>query len=279
MQEKYLIIPRSKKLEEYTNKFNSFILPFNNYSIGYDTYFDINEINELSNSYNIYVLMNKFLHRDIDKFKSIYNEFNSNVMFIIEDIGLLDVIDKNRVILFENHIESNYKSINFLNDIGINNVVLNNDLTINELNEIRENTNSKLYFFLITRNILLYSKRKLVSNYNEYYGLKNNDNKYVITDKLTDIQLEVLEENDSSTIKYRKIYSANKYIEDLKKLDYLIIDTNSMSDLELKVTLDYYDKVELINILDVDFYFLENEIDYKVGGKAWNMNYFYQLVI
>lgn len=265
-KEKYIIIPRSNNLTEYTDKgFGSFILPLKDYSIGYDTYFDIDEINELSNKYNIYVLINKFLHKRIDEFRKLYPKFNNNIKFFVEDIGLTDVIEKERIIIFENHIESNYASINFLYNLGYKDVVLNNDLTITEINEIREKTDSKLYFFLITRNMLLYSKRKLISNYKENYNIDKDDKRYTIFEKVSKIQLEINEEDDSSTIRMRKIFSGNKYIEDLKKIDYLIIDTNSMSDLELKVTLDHYDNSDLINILDTDYQFLENDIKYKVG--------------
>lgn len=266
MQEKYIIVPRSKNLEEYTDKCNSFLLPLEKYSVGYDAKFNIEEINTLSNNYNIYVLINKFLHKNIDEFAKIYNLFNKNIIFLVEDIGLTEIIDKERLVLYENHIESNFVSINYLNKLGITSIVLNNDLTISEINEIRDKTNSKLYYFLISRNMLLYSRRTLVNNYNKYYNLKDKD-KYVITDKLSNIQLEIKDEEENSTIRTRKLYAANKYIKDLERLDYLIIDTNSMSNLELKVTLEYYNSPELINILDTDYYFLENEIEYKVGDS------------
>ena len=263
---KYLIIPRSKNLTEYINRgFGSFILPLESFSIGYDAYFNIDEINELSDKNTIYVLVNKFLHRRIDEFRKLYPKFKKSIKFMIEDIGLTDVISKDRLILYENHIESNYVSINFLNLLGYKDIVLNNDLTINEINEIRDKTDSKLYFFLITRNMLLYSRRKLISNYQENYQIDKKDKRYIILEKISNIQLEINEEDDSSTIRMRKIFSGNKYIEDLEKLDYLIIDTNYMSDLELKVTLEHYNSADLVKILDTDYYFLENEIKYKVG--------------
>lgn len=265
-KEKYLIIPRSKNIEEYLpSGFNSFILPLENYSIGYDTYFSVEEINKLSKKYNIFVMVNKLLHRKIDDFRKIYNSFNDNIMFFVEDIGLTDVISKDRIILYENHMLANYKAVNYLNTLGITNVVLNNELTINEISEIRSKTTSKLYFFYITRNMLLYSRRTLLSNYKKHYNIKDNDSKCVVVEKVSKTLLEVNEEDDSTTIRMRKLFSGNKYIDELKKLDYLIIDTNSMSDLELKVVLEYYDNSELINVLDVDYYFLENSIKYKVG--------------
>ena len=75
----------------------------------------------------------------------------------------------------------------------------------------------------------------------------------------------IREEEDSTVINNFKLFSANKYIDELLDIDYLIINTSTMSDLELKVTLEHYRDKELINILDTDYYFLENDIKYKVG--------------
>lgn len=68
MQKKeYLIIPNKKELDLYTSyNFNTFILPLEGYSIGFNVYYTIEEINELSLKYNLYVIMNKFLHKRIE---------------------------------------------------------------------------------------------------------------------------------------------------------------------------------------------------------------------
>ena len=155
MQKKeFIIIPNSKRLSSF--KVNKFILPLEDYSIGFDVYFDVKEINRISEKYDVIVIMNKFLHRKIDDFRKIYNSFNSKIKFMIEDIGLNDVIDKDRIILYENHILSNYRAINYLKKIGYNNVVINNDLTIDEIKNIIKKTESNLYYFYTGKNRLMY---------------------------------------------------------------------------------------------------------------------------
>ena len=77
-------------------------------------------------------------------------------MFIVEDIGLTSIIEKDRYIMYENHILSNYKAINYLNDLGYKNVVINNDLTISEIKEIINKTKSNIYYFYINKNSLMY---------------------------------------------------------------------------------------------------------------------------
>lgn len=264
MQKKeYLIIPNKKELDLYTKyNFNTFILPLDGYSIGFNVYYDVDEINNLSLKYNIYVIMNKFLHRNIEKFRKIYKNFNKNIKFIVEDIGLTDIIDRERLVLYENHILSNYKAINFLDSIGIKNVVINNDLTISELLGIQEKTNSNIYYFYIGKNSLMYSRRNLVSNYNKYYNL-DNTKEYKLVEKVSKKILDIYEEEDGSVVYFDKIFCASKYIDRLNMN--LIINFTNIDSVSEKIILEEYDKTNLCDLIDSDYYFLENDIKYKVG--------------
>ena len=173
-----IILPNKKELDLYKKyNLNTFLLPLENYSIGLNCYFNVEEINEIANSNTVYVLMNKFLHRNIDEFRKIYNLFNENIKFIVEDIGLTDVISKDRIVMYENHIVSNYRAINFLKQTGFDNVVINNDLTITEIEEILSKTDSNLYYFYVAKNMLMYSRRNLVSNFNKHFKLEKDNNR------------------------------------------------------------------------------------------------------
>lgn len=265
MQKKeFLILPNDKEFKLYEKyNLNTFILPLKNYSIGYQVYFDIDEINELSNKYEIYVIMNKFLHKSIYDFEKIYPKFNKNIKFIIEDIGLTNIIDKNRLILYENHILSNYKAINFLNSINIKNVVINNDLTIKELKEINDKTDSNIYYFYIAKNMIMYSRRNLVKNFNEEFNI-DGDNEYLLRELVTSKELQITDEKDGSVVRYNKIFCASKYLNDLNSFN-LIIDFNYINDISKNMILENINNEKLYDLIDSDYYFLENDIKYKVG--------------
>ena len=260
---KFIILPNNdlKLYEEYN--FNSFILPLKDFSIGYNKYFEIDEINELSNKYEIYVMVNRFLHLDIYKFKSIYNKFNKNIKFIVEDIGLTNIIDKDRLILYENHILSNYKAINFLYDLNIKNVVINNDLTIEELKDINKNTKSNIYYFYTSKNIIMYSRRNLVSNFNKYYDLEDT-NEYLLNEHVSHKELEINEEKYGSIVRYHKIFCASKYLDDLNNFN-LIVDLTNIDEINTKMILSNINETNLCNLIDSDDYFLTHDIKYKVG--------------
>ncbi len=264
MQEK-IILPNKKDLKFYEKYgLNTFLLPLEEYSVGCDIYFNIDEINTYSNEYNIYVYMNKFLHKDIDKFKEMYDKFNKNIKFIVEDIGLVNIIESNRLVLYENHILSNYKAINYLRDLSIFNCVINNDLTIKEIEDINKNTSSNLYYFYLSKNILMYSRRPLISSYKKHFNIKNDKNEYILSEKTTHKELDIKEEKYSSVVRYNKIFCASKYLDKLKNMN-LIYDFSSIDDINEKMILENIDNNKLCDLIDSDYYFLENDIKYKVG--------------
>lgn len=264
MQKEVIILPNKKDLSIYEKyNLNTFLLPLNGYSIGFNCDFDIDEINELSNKYNIYVLVNKFLHLNISKFREIYSLFNKNIKFIVEDIGLSEVIDKDRIILYENHIISNYKAINYLSELGFSNLVINNDLTINEIEEIQDNCESNLYYFYVSKNMLMYSRRNLVSNYNRHFKLDCDVTKYDLKEKVSKQILEINEFEDGSVVRWHKIFCASKYIDKIKMNR--IFDFTDIDEVSEEIILSNINSSNLCDLIDSDYYFLENDIKYKVG--------------
>jgi hypothetical protein len=264
-KEKFLIIPNKKELKLYTKyNFNIFILPLKGYSIGYDVYYDIDEINELSSNYEIYVLVNKFLHKKIYDFKKLYPKFNKRIKFIIEDIGLVNIIDKDRFVLWENHILSNYKAINYLYSLDIKNVVINNDLTINELETIIKECKSNIYYGYLGKNMIMYSRRNLVSNFNKNYNIDNNINSYVLNEKVSHKELEISDYEDGSIVRFNKVFCASKYLDNLSSFN-LIIDLTNIDSKTTELILDNLFNKKLCDLIDSDYYFLEHDIKYKVG--------------
>ena len=266
MQKKeFIILPNNKDLSLYKEyNINSLILPLEDYSIGFNVYFNIDEINEISKSFKVYVIVNKFLHMSIYDFKELYPKFNKDIMFIVEDIGLINIIPKNRVILYENHILSNNTAINYLYSLDIKNVVINNDLTIDELKSIQHNCKSNMFYFYVSKNMLMYSRRKLVSNFNKYFDINEEVNSYLLNEKVSNKILEINEEKDGSIVRYNKIFCASKYLKDLNKLN-LIVDLTNINEVSTKMILENINEENLYNLIDSDYYFLENPIKYKVG--------------
>lgn len=257
----FYVIPNNKDVI-----FNNLILPLKDYSIGFDVYYTVSEINSLSKKLNISVIINKFLHKeDIKNIINIINELEiDNIKYIfVEDLGLVSLLNNNKVVVSQNHIINNYDSINYFKSLGYSNILVNNDLTINELKEIISKTSSNLFMYFISKNNLMYSKRRLLTAFSNY---KNSDilKKEVITEKVSNHKLIIKEEKCGTCIFNKRIFAGNKYISELSSVN-KIVNLSNMDEFETKTILKYMDKVNLSDYIEIDDYFLDNVIPYKVG--------------
>lgn len=257
----FYVIPNNKDVV-----FNNLILPLKDYSIGFDVYYTVSEINSLSRKLNVSVIINKFLHKeDIKNIINIINELEiDNIKYIfVEDLGLVSLLDNDKVVVSQNHIINNYDSINYFKSLGYSNILVNNDLTINELKEIISKTSSNLFMYFISKNNLMYSKRRLLTAFSNY---KNSDisKKEVITEKVSNHKLIIKEEKCGTCIFNKRIFAGNKYISELSSVN-KIVNLSNMDEFETKTILKYMDKVNLSDYIEIDNYFLDNVIPYKVG--------------
>lgn len=257
----FYVIPNNKDVV-----FNNLILPLKDYSIGFDVYYTVSEINSLSRKLNVSVIINKFLHKeDINNITNIINELEiDNIKYIfVEDLGLVSLLDNNKVVVSQNHIINNYDSINYFKSLGYSNILVNNDLTINELKEIISKTSSNLFMYFISKNNLMYSKRRLLTAFSNY---KNSDilKKEVITEKVSNHKLIIKEEKCGTCIFNKRIFAGNKYMSELGSVN-KIVNLSNMDEFETKTILKYMDKVNLSDYIEIDDYFLDNVIPYKVG--------------
>lgn len=167
------------------------------------------------------------------------------------------------MVVSQNHIINNYDSINYFKSLGYSNILVNNDLTINELKEIISKTSSNLFMYFISKNNLMYSKRRLLTAFSNY---KNSDisKKEVITEKVSNHKLIIKEEKCGTCIFNKRIFAGNKYISELSSVN-KIVNLSNMDEFETKTILKYMDKVNLSDYIEIDDYFLDNVIPYKVG--------------
>ena len=262
-EKRYFVIPNDKKMNEYNT--DSFILPLEDFSVGFDVYFSIDEINELSSVYNVSIIINKFIHEsDLEFIKKELLKLNNIEYFFVEDFSLINYIPKEKIVLYPNHIISNYYSVNYLRELGFNNVVISNELTINELIEINENSKSNLFYTFISKNSLMYSKRELLTNYYDNYNVIDRNKEIIVNETVSNHELIIKEENKATTVFNNKIFCASKYLDKLNNYN-LIINLSNIDKGSKKIILDNLDNNDLHEMIESDYYFLENKIVYKVG--------------
>ena len=154
-------------------------------------------------------------------------------------------------------------SINYFKSLGYDKVLINNDLTISEIKDIIKNTSSHIFMYYISKNNLMYSKRHLISSFNEYKK-DNLEMIGTINEKVSNHELIIKEESCGTCIFNSRIFSANKYIDELDTIG-KIVNLSNMSIDETNIILDNLCNKEISKLIKVDDYFLDNKIAYKVG--------------
>ena len=164
------------------------IIGINNLSINTNFSYNIEEIIELTKKTDkeIYLNINKIIHNDDlsllrHTLESIINTkikvffYDFSVLNIAKELGITE-----QLIINQTHLNNSIMSNNFYYQEGIKNSCLSNDITLEEILDIKEHTNMNLYLYAYGYIPLFYSKRKLLTSYFTYTKLNKKDNQYLI---------------------------------------------------------------------------------------------------
>ena len=252
-----LLMDNIKDVEKYKKLgVTNFLFALKDYSVGYKS-FSFEELNHLNE--NVYILANRILtDEDLDDFDTL--KIPKCIKgFIIEDLGLyMTLRDKDYTLInFQNHLNNNYKSVNYYLNY-FDSLVLNNDITLEEIKKIIEQTQKPLWLQVFTRQMIMYSRRNLISNYNKYYDLDKNS--YNRLDISYNDRNFIVKENKYGTAIFNKSVTDLRFVLDSLNKDnvlFYIIDSQFI---------DNYN--EFINGKKYDFTtngFLYNRTVYRIG--------------
>lgn len=226
------------------------VYPLRFFSVGYEEYFDISEIDD-------FCLINRILtDDDLDKLEKILK--SSKIKGILfDDLGVLDVIkDLNIIKIFiGDHINNNASSINYYLDY-VDSIVVSTDLSFDEIEYITEHVKKDVVIYTFGLKALMYSRRNLLRNYEEYYNLEKDNE---INTSINDKHFKVIESDFGTRIYAYPFY----YDERLKKLDHVLYNWYDVNTLDnnkiIEVLNDNFSNIEVSNA------FLDKKSVFKVG--------------
>ena len=276
---KKIIIP--KNLEQINNLkdyYDGIIVGVEKLCMNMPTSFTLEEIKGININKEIFVSLNKnMFNKDINLLKETLIELDKlNIKGILfYDIAVVNLKKelnlKTPLVWSQEHLTTNYLTCNFWNKYGCDFVYLSNEITLNEINEIKENTKCKTMSTVFGYLPMFVSRRHLVKNYLDTFNIKDNskvnylykeDNYYQIID------------SEDGTIAYSS-HILNGIEEMLTiKSDYVILNSFGIDDDTFIEVLKMYNNVnesnvkeynERINsILNTNKGFLYKETIYKV---------------
>lgn len=246
------------EIEEYKKVgISNFLFPLKGYSIGYNS-FTLDELKDLN--INVYLLVNRvFENKDCDSFRALKDKLSFASGIFYEDIAVYQILKDTNINLIWNqaHFVTNSHSINVWLD-KVYSVCLSNELEHSELDYILSSATKNVILPILGLNMAMYSRRHLLTYYNEYKGLKGIKKGILRTNN----NIEFLAiENDYGTVlfyhKYFNLIDKLSNIDDSKIL-YYYIDPNELTPKDI---------IDALNgkHFNEDNRFYENKTIYRIG--------------
>ncbi len=217
---------------------DGFIIGIKDFSIFHNFELMIEQLTELlpyikKRKKEIFISLNKIINnKDIPLLKEyllILDKMDiDGIMFgDISIVNLKQQLNLNIPLVWNQlHLPTNYYACNFWYEKGINYGQLSTGITMDEIIEIKQNTNMKLMVSIYGYLPIFESNRSLISNYFKYIKQEKLDNSYYMHEKITNQTYPMYEFRKGTYILSSHILNA---LEELPKLyqyhiDYVIIN-------------------------------------------------------
>lgn len=266
---KILVIPNSydNLREILKTNIDGIILPIKGLAVNSNIYFTVEDIKNIINltSKEVCVSINKIMHNeDLEYLEKVLVSLNKlNIRKILfYDLSVINICKKLNIrkdlVVFQEHLNASLYSNNFYTKRGIKNIVITNDITANEINEIGKHNSLMLicYGYLP----IFYSRRYLISSYLNYIKHDKNNNNYYIKNR--EDKYPIIEEENGTTIYSKMPINLINEVDNLN-IEYIILNATLIDNKEFLDVLNNYLKNKKDN---KEHYkgFLDRKTVYKV---------------
>ena len=128
------------------------------------------------------------------------------------------------------HLNASINSHLFYKKRGITGSIVTNDITYNEVLDIKNNTGMNIFYMVYGYLPIFYSRRCLIINYFKYIDKENNSDRYYI---YNDNMKYMVIEHNFGTIIYSPLVNMINEIDKLSNIDNLIIDLSYNNDIDI----------------------------------------------
>lgn len=282
MSKKIIIPSNIKMIKRFKEKVDGYILGIDGLSVNMPCYFSVEEVIGIIKKYKdkeIFISLNKNMHDgDLSFLKKTLLKLNkTNISGIIYyDISIVNLKEELNLDLElvwnQEHMTNNYFTINYWKEHGINYTFLSNDITLNEIKEIRNNTDSKLMIQLFGYVPMFTSYRHLVNNYLKTYNLRKKKNYLLQKEGKT---YSIVDDKRGTTVYSSNVLNGVSESLELNDLEYVVLNSYNIDCdcfdivIELFNNINSKNKNEYKQIIDnmfknTDSGFLYKETVYKV---------------
>lgn len=182
-----LIMPDNKnQIMDNIDLYDGLILSLDKYSVNSRYTLSLDEIKDIItklDNKDIFISINKNIeNNELDDLEKILLELNSlNIKGVLySDVALLTYKELlNYDFVWANdHLVTNYETINYWNSFGVKYAYLSSGLNINEINSITKESKCRLFVNLFGYQSMFVSKRHIVKNYLDNFNINSNSDVY-----------------------------------------------------------------------------------------------------
>lgn len=273
-----------KKLLVKINNDNELMCPGQGYILGIDgfsvcfgktyTVDEIKNIKEKSNNKEIFVSLNRVIfENELGAYRKILSELDDLNLdgIIVGDIAALTYNLKTNIILDQMHLNNSYLTAKHYLNNGVKGIVLTNDITLNDINEIsKQNKDSLLFKQIFGFAHLSTSKRDLVTNYLKHFNLESKSKYHIIKEENKEDFYYVYEDYFGTHILNGNPINLLKYVDDIN-VSYFIFDSflidNATYALDKFIAQDINCHDEIDKIYNSNDGFINKKTIYKVKNN------------
>lgn len=253
----FIPLPSKDNISFYLQQnFDGFLIGIEGYSENYNNLVKLEDLEDTLESIKnsnkeIFINFNRlYYNNEVDSLKEVILKISKlNITGICyTDVGVLNILkdinyDK-EILWYSNHIGTNSKTINFLEKRGVSYALLSTEITLEEIINIKKNTNIKIGAFLYGYLNMATSSRKLLTNYFKYTNKDKDDNKCTIKDKVKKDEYKVVETFNTNFFT-GKVLNGIKYFPTLidNNIDFIILDDYMLNEN------DFYNIIEAFSSL------------------------------
>ena len=206
-------------------KFNcdGLILAIKDYAVESNTYFTLEEIKNISDSFSgeIFVKLNKnLMNDDIPFVKDILvqlDKMNITGVFFY-DLAVLELkreLNLNIDLVWnQTHMVNNYKTCNYYYSKGVKYALLGKEITLDEILEIIDLSDITIMVEVVSKPSVAFSKRKLVSNYYKDMGI-DGSKEIIVNEKVSNLNFDIKEDSNGTVFFLDLITNGTGIIRDL----------------------------------------------------------------
>ena len=182
-----MIMPDNiNQINDNKDLYDGLILSLDKYSVNSRYTLSLDEIKDIItklDNKDIFISINKNIeNNELDDLEKILLELNSlNIKGVLySDVALLTYKELlNYDLVWANdHLVTNYETINYWNSFGVKYAYLSSGLNINEINSITKESKCRLFVNLFGYQSMFVSKRHIVKNYLDNFNINNNSDVY-----------------------------------------------------------------------------------------------------